>query len=160
MNQQTMRAFAFGLLAAALALFIYTQATGFSSLSETAMIKQLEKEQYVVLTSAQAAKQKQENEKLQQKLSQLTAENGKQAPQRTKEKTSAKKKKSYTLHIKSGMSSSEAGQLLEKAGIIEDSQAFNDYLTENGYAEKLQLGEHTVHQSMSMKEIAIVLTTK
>ncbi|RJS59694.1 endolytic transglycosylase MltG [Bacillus sp. PK3_68] len=161
MNKQTMRAFAFGLLASALALLIYREAAGSSSLPEKEMVQSLEKKQYVVWTAKEAAQQKQEKEQLEQKLNQVTSGNntGKKATEQAK-KESTSRKKNYTLRIESGMSSSEVGRILKKAGIVEDSEKFNDYLTENGYAEKLQVGEHTVHPSMSMKEIAVVLTTK
>lgn len=161
MNKQTMRAFAFGLLAASLALFIYKEAAGSSSasLSEKSMIQKLEKEHYVVLTTEEVAQQQQEKERMQQKLNRLTTEDNKKASPK-KEEENTRPKKSYTLHIESGMSSSEIGTLLEKAGVIDDREKFNTYLTDNGYAEKLQIGEHTVHPSMSMKEIAVVLTTK
>ncbi|KMY54759.1 hypothetical protein AC623_13130 [Bacillus sp. FJAT-27231] len=159
MNKQSVRAFAFGLLAASLALFVYQEAAGANStsLSKSAMIQKLEKEHYVVLTAKEDIQQKQEKEQLQQKLNRFTAKNDQNGSPK-KEKT--RQKNSYTLRIESGMSSSEVGRLLEKAGVIEDSEKFNTYLTDNGYAEKLQVGEHTVHPSMSMKEMAVVLTTK
>lgn len=162
MNKQTTRAFAFGLLASALALLIYSEAAGSASLSsEKAMIQNLEKKQYVVWSAKEAAQQKQEKEQLEQELSRLTTgSNKKKETTQQTEKEGTNGKKPYILRIESGMSSSEVGQALEKAGIVDDSEKFNDYLTENGYAEKLQVGEHTVHPSMSMKEIAVVLTTK
>lgn len=159
MTKQAMRAFAFGLLAASFALFIYKETADSASLSEKAMIEKLEDKQYTVWTAEEAARQKQAKEELQQQLDRLTSNPDEKVAQ--KEHNNEKnEQKAYTLHIKPGMASAEVGRLLEKAGIVEDSEQFNTYLTENGYAGKLQIGEHPVYSSMSMKEIAIVLTTK
>ncbi|MFK2824366.1 hypothetical protein QYG89_01475 [Bacillus sp. B190/17] len=159
MNKQTMRAFAFGLLAASLALFLYNGWGTSTSLSDKTMIKKLEEKHYTVLSADEAEQQKLEKENLQQDLHRLTSQKNKTSGKETKKEATAKKG-SYKLRIEPGMSSSEAGRLLEKAGIIQDSETFNTYLTENGYAAKLQIGEHTLHPSMTMKEIAVVLTTK
>ncbi|KAB7708767.1 hypothetical protein F9802_01045 [Bacillus aerolatus] len=159
MNKQTMRAFAFGLFAASLALFIYKESPDSSQLTEKDMIEKLEEQQYTVWTAVEAAKQQQEKEQLQQELNRLTNQEKKAAAKDAAKKTTDTKK-SYNIKIEPGMSSSEIGRLLEEARMIENSEILNLYLTENGYAEKLQVGEHTIHPSMTMKEMAVVLTTK
>lgn len=62
------------------------------------------------------------------------------------------------LIIKSGSTSTFIATSLETLGIIQDATTFNDYLTENGLAGKIQIGEHRLDSSMDFQTIAQKIT--
>ncbi|WP_338750113.1 hypothetical protein [Bacillus sp. FJAT-52991] len=149
MDKQTTRAFAAGLFTASLALLFYSQTTSSPETTDKAMIEKLQEKDYVVLSTK-------EYEQLQSKTDQLSK------AKETKAKTVNSKESNeqyYTLRITPGMDSSEIGETLEKAGMIKSAEEFNSFLTKNDYAEKIQVGEHKIYSSMTMKQIAVVLTT-
>lgn len=59
-----------------------------------------------------------------------------------------------TITIDGGSSSYPVSQKLQEAGLIEDASAFDTYLVENGYANRLRVGEHTLKKGMSYHDIA------
>ncbi|SES83838.1 hypothetical protein SAMN05216389_102405 [Oceanobacillus limi] len=64
---------------------------------------------------------------------------------------------SYTLTIEAG-SASSVGDKLAENGIIDNASEFNQYLSDEGYDVKVQLGEFEVQSDMSFNEIAEVIT--
>ncbi|WP_099158512.1 endolytic transglycosylase MltG [Virgibacillus ndiopensis] len=66
--------------------------------------------------------------------------------------------KKYTLKIESGMASSTISSRLAENGIIKDANEFTQYLEDEGYSTKIQLGEFELTSSMSSFEIAEELT--
>jgi len=143
MKKQPIRAFGFGLLAAAAALFFSNQLTSEQSaeLSTEQMIQQLQDADYVV--------QREENEQAPIPQSETT---------QTKNNIQQPAAASVTVSIETGMSSNEIAAKLKKAGIIEDSSSFNQFLTKNGYADKLQIGSFVFKNGMTEKEVADILT--
>lgn len=143
MKKQPIRAFGFGLLAAAAALFFSHQLTSEppAELSTEQMIQRLQDANYVV--------QKKENEQAPIQQSETT-----QTKNNTQQPTAA----SVTVSIESGTSSNEIAAKLKKAGIIKDSSSFNQFLTKNGYADKLQIGSFAFKSGMTEEEVADVLT--
>lgn len=65
---------------------------------------------------------------------------------------------SMTLDIQKGMTSSEISAKLEDAGIIQNKMDLNNYLTDQGLAGRIQLGNYEVNSSMSLKQIAETFT--
>lgn len=59
-----------------------------------------------------------------------------------------------TLSITGGMYSEAVAQKLQDMGIISSANDFNEYLVQNGYAEKIQTGEYSVRQDMSFETLA------
>ncbi|OZI13075.1 hypothetical protein CEW92_03270 [Bacillaceae bacterium SAS-127] len=174
MNKQTTRAFAAGLFTASLALLFYSQTTASPETTDKELINKLEKKDYVVLSTEEYNQQQKTVDQLQKKMDNLSkaSENTGQSKKKlddlsktteAKEKTVANEKSNesyYTLQITPGMASSDIGETLEKAGIIKSATEFNSFLTKNDYAKKIQVGEYKLYSSMTMKQIAIVLTTK
>ena len=62
------------------------------------------------------------------------------------------------LHIQSGMTSRDISISLEQAGIIQNKQDFEDYLTAQDLSGKIQIGQYELNSSMSLKEIAAIIT--
>ncbi|HLR80662.1 MAG TPA: hypothetical protein VK119_08850 [Bacillota bacterium] len=73
-------------------------------------------------------------------------------------KEDKKSSKEYTLHIRSGMASSEIGTMLAENNIVKDAQKFNKFLKDNDYDERVQLGKFKVSSDMNFREIAEKIT--
>ena len=65
-----------------------------------------------------------------------------------------------TITVTSGMYSEAVSQKLEEAGIVKNWREFNEYLTSNGYAERLQTGTHNFNSEMDFNEIAEILVSR
>lgn len=66
---------------------------------------------------------------------------------------------SYTFDTEDGVVSEDIADLLVKNKIIDDKWAFLSYLEDNDYMKYIQLGEFTVSNDMSFKDIAEIITT-
>ncbi|WP_322555616.1 hypothetical protein [Sporosarcina beigongshangi] len=62
------------------------------------------------------------------------------------------------LIIESGSTSTLVAATLESLGIIQDAKAFDDYLSDNGLAGKIQIGEYQLDSSMDLQTIAKKIT--
>ena len=56
--------------------------------------------------------------------------------------------------ISSGQGSDVIAANLQKAGLIDDAAAYDDFLCEKGYDKKLRAGEHVIHAGADKEEIA------
>ncbi|WP_046173837.1 endolytic transglycosylase MltG [Domibacillus indicus] len=144
MTKQSIRSFGIGLLAASAALFVFNQSESNKSaeLSTEEMIQLLEEENYTV----QKADSSKEQEPASEQTSQAQRQPGKAAAQ------------PVTILVESGMSSSEVAVMLKEAGLVDDAEAFNQYLTETGYANRLQTGSFTFQPGMTDEKLAEILT--
>lgn len=66
----------------------------------------------------------------------------------------------FLLVVKTGMNSKDIATILAKAKIVEDGKDFQNYLINNGYDTKIQVGRFTVHKGMTYEEISKLITTK
>ncbi|MCA1064513.1 endolytic transglycosylase MltG [Rossellomorea aquimaris] len=64
----------------------------------------------------------------------------------------------YVFRIEGGMTSKDVSEMLYELGMISDGRAFGDYLIENGYAGKIQIGSYRVTNDMSFEEVAYKIT--
>lgn len=62
------------------------------------------------------------------------------------------------LHIQSGMTSSDISTSLEQAGIIQNKQDFEDYLSAHDLTGKIQIGQYELNATMTIKQIAEIIT--
>lgn len=70
-----------------------------------------------------------------------------------------KTEKSYVeITISKGMWSDIIAQLIEDAGLIEDAEDFNDFLTDNGYASYISVGTYEIKMGADYSEIARIIT--
>lgn len=58
------------------------------------------------------------------------------------------------FEVESGQSSREIADALEKIGLVEDAQEFNQYLEEYGYSTKIKAKTHHIPAGSSYKTIA------
>src|SRR5690625_2392136 len=64
----------------------------------------------------------------------------------------------YTLNIEPGMTSSEFSSLLEENDIVEDASEFNQYIEDEDYSLRVQIGEFDLSSDMTIYEIAEEIT--
>lgn len=64
----------------------------------------------------------------------------------------------YTLHIETGMGTTEITDTLQKDGIISDAREFEQYIVQKGEATKLQNGSFKLQKDMSYADILGALT--
>lgn len=82
-------------------------------------------------------------------------------PQETtskREETTTAASKEIVLEFENITSADKASRILYEAGVIQDIDAFNDYLSDNGYARKVGEGTFTFTKGMSFEEIAKIIT--
>ena len=66
----------------------------------------------------------------------------------------------YTLTIASGMSSNTVCEMLKRAGIIENSVDFDNFLVGSGYADRIRVGSFEVNSGMSYEELAAAFCSR
>lgn len=76
----------------------------------------------------------------------------------TEKTTEAPKNQTVTITIKGGMSSYPICQKLEELGVIENASDFDNYLIQNGYANRISVGTHTLRIGMTYEQIAIAIS--
>lgn len=64
----------------------------------------------------------------------------------------------FTLTISRGMTSIDISQILYENNIVDNAEQFNQFLEQNGYSRRIQLGENELHSNMNYTEIANVIT--
>lgn len=148
MDKRSTRAFSFGLLLSAILLLIFQQFfNGEVVQKEPTISNQLEEK------NVEIAKLKAEVAQWQTDYEDLVAEKAKESDKNTKSKT-----KKYTLTISEGMSSKEISSELEKAEIISDAKAFNDFLGERKLQRYIQIGKYELDNEMNFEQMAEAIT--
>ncbi|MFC0522604.1 endolytic transglycosylase MltG [Pontibacillus salicampi] len=156
--KHTIRAFAFGLCTAtALLAFTYyeTQEGSASSTPTEEDARQVLKQEGYHILSTKDYKELEEAAKQAQKK-----QDDNQETNSEKSESGNKKNIFYSLTIDKGISSSEISKKLMETNIIEDEEAFNQYLQMNDYSRFIQVGTYEVHNNMSYKQIAKTITNK
>lgn len=99
-------------------------------------------------------------EHLEKQITALQAENKKLLA--ASKKTAQKKEegKTYTLNVRAGMGTAEVSKLLEKEGIIKNSDEFEAYIINEGKSSSIQLGKSEVNEKMTLNELLQVLTKR
>lgn len=65
-----------------------------------------------------------------------------------------------TFTIVKGMSSGKVAAMLLEKGLIDDQEAFNDYIVEAGKADVIRIGTYTLPKSSSYAEIVRAITSR
>ena len=145
-KQSTLRAFGIGLFMAGVGLQLQNN---FVSKDSNSIIS---------IESYEQAQKELVDVKQQLAQLQLDLENAQQEPvQGANEETSIGIVKTV-LEIKSGMKSSDIATSLENAGIIQNKQDFEDYLTAQNMTANIQIGKFEVNSTMTIKQIAESIT--
>ncbi|RFU64289.1 hypothetical protein D0469_18985 [Peribacillus saganii] len=78
-----------------------------------------------------------------------------------KDKPAAEKSaETYTLTIKSGMTSDKIADILVSREILENRKAFEKYMKDNNLQSKIQVGEFVVTSNMSVEQMVNTITRK
>ena len=62
------------------------------------------------------------------------------------------------ITIRSGQSSAAVSRLLEEAGLVGSASAYDKYLCENGYDNRIRSGTHEIPAGAGEEEIALIIT--
>ncbi|CAH0317003.1 hypothetical protein SRABI96_05267 [Peribacillus sp. Bi96] len=90
-----------------------------------------------------------------------TVQTPKETDQDLEEKAPSKKDLSivsYTIKIKSNMTTSEIASRLSKEKIIDDAAGFEAYMNEHDFSKKIQIGEFVATNTMTFRQLANTLT--
>ncbi|GGK03385.1 hypothetical protein GCM10007063_26970 [Lentibacillus kapialis] len=174
--KQIIRSFAFGLLTSGIVMLgVFYVADGSQSetenIPEEDMIEMVESKGYHVLTESEYISVSVESDENsdgnnnngnQQNNSDETdsdkTSDSNSEQKSDSEKTDEDSSTTYTLTVESGEAPSEISQTLKENGIIDDADAFTEYLEDEGYSELVQLGEFELSSDMDHKKIAETLT--
>ncbi len=63
-----------------------------------------------------------------------------------------------TFVVRSGLLSSSVAREMEEAGIIDDADAFDEYIEKNGYGKQLRSGKYKIPDGADYKTIAEIIT--
>lgn len=132
---------------------------------ETASAKEKEKEDKAEKQKKADVKDKEKEDKAEkQKKAEKKDKTKKEDNKQTKDKKDKKEKKknssskTVTINISSGMASSEISALLQEKKVIDSAEDFSNFLEDNEYSERVQIGKHKVKKGMSFSDIAKVIT--
>lgn len=158
MSRETIRAFAFGMLSAALALLVFVQffQQSDSSMNTQDMINTLKKQGYTI-----SSPEEQKHQQVIQKPIASKHEKQQASPQQTKNATSknaANENRTFELRISPGMTPDKIAQILEKANIINSAKQFSEYINQNRFSQKLQVGTYKLNSQMTIEEITKTIT--
>ncbi len=76
----------------------------------------------------------------------------------TKKPKTTKVEKGRTFTVRGGLLSSSVSREMRQAGIIKDSDAFDEYLEKNGLARKVRAGTYKIPTGASYEQIARIIT--
>ncbi|HET7628455.1 MAG TPA: hypothetical protein VFK44_08725 [Bacillales bacterium] len=170
MTKRGMRGFAAGIWVAALvmAFFVYTSDSLEKTAAKPAVITESQVDEYLD-THGQVAVSESEYENLQAKAkaneqeekSKTAADDSDDSKSKSDIESDTKKEnvRSFTLHIRSGMTGGEIAAKLEEANIIKDKFDLIHYLKKHNMEQDVQLGTVQIKSDMTIAEIAKKITS-
>ena len=151
MNKKTTRAFASGLLIAALAIMGYEQIyAGNNAKEET-------NADYIEMKQADYEQLKQQELDAREKYETLLKRMEDDKSDIVDVESDVKR---FHLRIKEGMTSKEISEELIDAGVIDDANGFNTFLAERKLQHLIQIGEYDVDSDMSFLQITEIITNE
>ncbi|RLQ98223.1 endolytic transglycosylase MltG [Falsibacillus albus] len=158
MDRRAARFFAAGITFAIIVMFIFLkffpQPEGKSTETEKASWKQ---KGYTIVKSESYTALKKQLSQAEKQLDQVQT-NHKDSSAETGNGDKQKIITRFHLVVHSGMTTSEISNELEKAGIVDNGQDFNDYLIKHKYQLILQIGEYDLMSNMDYETIAKIIT--
>ncbi len=127
----------------------------FSNVPENEIQTYIEEQELKLLSQDEYTNLVDENEELKAQLNALEKDNN------TSDGSASSTEKDvfhYVLEIEQGMNSSDIADSLERNKIINDTKPFIDYLAEHDLSQTIQLGSYEIDSSMSIEEIASLIT--
>jgi hypothetical protein len=167
MNSRGIRAFSLGIIlsVSTIGSYYYLANAKDMKISDGAAKAQLTNKGYVILTSEEYKKIKQqatEGKDVTQPEITKNEEKGESPPAPIGgEPVQAEKEKKvivYNLEVGSGMSSGEIADLLAANKIIESQREFRQFLISNKYQTNIQVGTFELTNEMSYQQIAKIIT--
>jgi hypothetical protein len=144
MNKQTTRAFSAGILFTAVFIFLYNLYFHEAPLQDSTSIP----EGSIVVNESEVQEKEKEISVLKEQLERYKSEKGKEEDARQTDKYQ------LTLTIKPGMTPGDIEEKLKDANIISEDEDFVQFIVDNEYADKIQIGDFLVNSEMTEEEIA------
>ncbi|MFJ5747472.1 hypothetical protein ACQKOM_03450 [Peribacillus frigoritolerans] len=69
-----------------------------------------------------------------------------------------KEASTYTIKVKTNMTTAEIADLLSKEKIIDDAAEFKAYMNDRDFSKKIQIGEFVVTNNMTYRQLANTMT--
>lgn len=160
MNKRSLRSFGIGILFSVSILgaaYFSTYEVQKKDITIEEAKKKLKKENYLVYSEQEFESVKKEIVTKVEK-EKIEATEQKKKEQNTDETSKPKTIITYHLEVTSGMTSNDIVDRLLNAKIIKDSEQFKNYLDDNGYSTKIQLGVFILTSDMSLEQIAKIIT--
>ena len=83
-----------------------------------------------------------------------------EAEQAPSETVQTQETDSVSVTIQSGDSSVKVSRMLAEAGLVQDAEAFDKYLRDNGFSKSLRIGTFQIEPGTAEEEIAEIITGK
>jgi hypothetical protein len=154
MNKQTIRAFSAGILFSVIVTLIFI-----ILFQENVKLTEIVKKDFIIIQKDEL-KQKEEKIKSLEKEITLQSDAKNNVARKDAKQQEAKATLEITLEVEPGMKSQDISEKLTNANIIKNKNEFGDFLTKEGYADKIQIGQYVIDSTMSFKEIADTITEK
>lgn len=159
MNKRTVRAFALGILFAAVFLGAHTYIFGKDSKPSVEEAKAvLEEQGFIVSTKSEDEKISKEKAPATEEEERTKKEDKAEEQPEEKKNTEAERVITYQLEIQGGMNTEEIASILEREKIIDDQHRFEEYLIEHEYNTKVQIGKFELNSKMDYEEISRIIT--
>jgi uncharacterized membrane protein YhiD involved in acid resistance len=147
MNKQTTRAFSAGILFTTAIIFFYS----FFFHTASSLPSDSIPEDHIIVKESEIKEKENEISALKEQLDSFKKD-------AEKDKSSQSEKYQLTLMIKAGMTPADIEEKLKEAKIISEDEPFVDYIVDNNYADKIQIGDFLVNSEMTVGEIAKLIT--
>ncbi|WP_246945889.1 hypothetical protein [Bacillus pinisoli] len=168
MSKGSLRGFSIGILLATALLTITLYTSENTTIENTAqpltdedVKRYLSEANQTAITNEEHSRLKEletENQQLKKQLAQATTQ--KEAVEESKEKDENKSEPEikYIFEIKQGMTTPEISKKLEDLNIIKNSTDLSNYLKDKGWEGSIQIGTFELSSTMSVEEIAKIIT--
>ncbi len=163
MNKRTVRAFALGILFAAIIFGVSPFILGEKDSLDLEKARTILEEQGYIVMAKSDYEKLEENKKDSIKQDEKGKAEQKNPKEEEEEKDQGEAEETqpvvtYQLVIASGMNTEEISKILEKEKIIDDQYQFEQYLIDHDYSTKVQVGSFELNSKMDYGEIGKIIT--
>ncbi|MGG0716491.1 hypothetical protein ABE096_02665 [Robertmurraya massiliosenegalensis] len=159
MNKNTVRAFALGIILAVV-LLQFTDLKQNSDISVNTAKEKLTEEGFMILTKDEFARLEAVDEEIEhvEKDNTEPSVETKDVEEDKLDEPPVEETNKFTLEIEQNMSTEKIANTLAEEQIIEDATEFEQYLIDNGYHTKVQIGRFELNSDMDYEEISKIIT--
>ncbi|MFD2679987.1 hypothetical protein [Bacillus seohaeanensis] len=154
MNKQTIRAFSAGILFSVIVTLIFI-----ILFQENVKLTEIVKEDFIIIQKDELKQKEEKINSLEKEITRQSNAKNNAVKKKTKQQE-AKATLEITLEVEPGMKSQDISEKLTNTNIIKNKNEFENFLMQEGYADKIQVGQYVINSTMNFKEIADIITEK